>query len=70
VGLITKKNRLEISCYCPFKILSIAKNTWRSKKCIISIYSKAKNMLKIAEVKLSNCGLREKIAIAEWWNCS
>jgi hypothetical protein len=24
-----KKQRLKISCYCPFKILSTAKNTWQ-----------------------------------------
>jgi hypothetical protein len=52
-----KKQRLKISCYCPFKILSIAKNIWLSKRYIISSYSMATNMPKIAEMKLSSCRL-------------
>jgi hypothetical protein len=28
VELIHEKNKPNISCYCPFKILSIVKNTW------------------------------------------
>ncbi len=55
-GLLTKKQKPKILCYCPFKILWTAKNTLR-KKYIISSYSTAKNMPKIAEVKLSTCGL-------------
>jgi hypothetical protein len=43
------------------------------KKNIISSYSTAKNLLKIAEVKLSNCELEvadfRKIAIAELQSC-
>jgi hypothetical protein len=57
-----KKQRLKISCYCPFKILSIAKNIWLSKRYIISSYSMATNMPKIAEMNLRTS---EKITIAE-----
>jgi hypothetical protein len=56
MGWFTKKQRLKISCYCPFKILSITKKTWWKKKIIIPSYSTAKNMPKIAEVKVSTCG--------------
>jgi hypothetical protein len=35
----------------------LQKNTWQSKKNIISSSSMAKNMPKIVEVKLSSCGL-------------
>jgi hypothetical protein len=43
------------------------------KKNIISSYSTTKNLLNIAEVKLSSCGLEiadfRKIAIAELQSC-
>ncbi len=58
-----KKQRPKISCYCPFKILSIRKKHLVVKKYLISSYSTAKNMLKIAEVKLSSCGLRKKLRL-------
>jgi hypothetical protein len=56
-----KKQRLKISCYCPFKILSIAKNIWLSKRYIISSYSMANNMPKIAEMKFSICRLESVV---------
>jgi hypothetical protein len=46
MGLIYEKQRLKISCYYPFKILSIAKNTC-GKKYIISSFSTTKNMPKM-----------------------
>jgi hypothetical protein len=42
------------------KILSIAK-TSGGKKHVNSSYSTAKNMPKIAEMKLSSCGLQKKL---------
>jgi hypothetical protein len=36
------------------------------EKNLISSYSTAKNMPKIAEVKLSSCGLQKKLQL---WNC-
>jgi hypothetical protein len=55
-----KKPRPKISSYCPCKILSIIKKYLVVRKNPISSYSTAKNMLKIAEVKLSSCGLQKK----------
>ncbi len=76
MGLIYEKQRLKISCYYPFKILSIAKNTC-GKKYIISSFSTTKNMPKmqmwssqVADLKLRTS---EKIAIVElllWSNIS
>ncbi len=57
-----KKQRPKISCYCPFKILSI-KKTPVGKKYFISRYSTAQNMPKIAEVKLSSC----RLEVADFW---
>jgi hypothetical protein len=48
--------RLEISCYCPSKPLKSKKHLV-AKKYIVSCYSTAENMSKIAEMKLSSCGL-------------
>ncbi len=48
-GWFTKKQKPKILCYCLFKI--------------ISIFSTAKNMLKIAEVKRSSCGLQKKLQL-------
>jgi hypothetical protein len=45
------------NCLCLFKILSITKKTPGGKKDLISSYSTAKNMPKIAKVTLSSCGL-------------
>jgi hypothetical protein len=56
MGMIHKKQRPKISCYCPFKILSKAKNTF-GKKYKLSSCTTAKSMPKIADVKLSSCGL-------------
>jgi hypothetical protein len=68
----SRKTEAKISCYCPFKILSITKKPG-GKKYVISSYSAAKNMTKIAKVKVSSCGLEVayfgKIAIAELRSC-
>jgi hypothetical protein len=59
LGLIHEKQKPKILCYCPFKILSITKKTPGGKKDLISSYSMAKNMPKIAEVMLSSCELKD-----------
>jgi hypothetical protein len=56
LGLFTKKQRPKISCYLSFKTSQNQKKPC-GKKYLISSYSMAKNMPKIAEVKLSSCGL-------------
>jgi hypothetical protein len=48
---------LKFSCYCPFNILSIAKKRLAVKEIYNFKLLHAKNLLKIAEVKLSSCGL-------------
>jgi hypothetical protein len=48
---------LKFSCYCPFNILSIAKKTPGGKKIYNFKLLHANNLPKIAEVKLSSCGL-------------
>ncbi len=53
--VFTCKQRPKVSCYCPFKILSIAK-TPGGKNIYNFKLLHAKNLPKIAEVKLSNCG--------------
>jgi hypothetical protein len=54
--MIPKKQRPKISCYCPFKILWIAKKHG-GKKIYNFKLLRGKNMPEIAEVKLSSCGL-------------
>ncbi len=69
-----KKQRPNISCYCPFKILFVPlkssqkQKTPGGKKDLISSYSTAKNMPKIAKVTLK-LRTSEKIAIAELQSC-
>jgi hypothetical protein len=66
MGLIHGRNRGQKSCATVPLKSSQKQKTPGGKKYFISSFSTAQNMPKIAEVKLSSCGLRKKLRLG---NC-